>query len=58
MAEISNELEALALPAAQTADAREANSGEGFGLVDLISQSTLGRMRRGNRSPLPYADIP
>lgn len=58
MAEISGELEALALPTAQTADAREANSGEGFGLVDLISQSTLGRMRYGNRSPLPYADIP
>lgn len=59
MAEISNELEALALPAAQTADAREANSGEGFGLVDLIHQSSLGRLRRAVRGSLnPYADIP
>jgi hypothetical protein len=60
MAEVSNELEALALPSAQTADAREANSGEGFGLSDLIAQSTLGRMRRRLRggSLNPYADIP
>lgn len=46
MAEVRNELEALALPSAQTADAREANSGEGYGLADLITQSTLGRLRR------------
>jgi hypothetical protein len=60
MAEISSELESLALPTAQTADAREANSGEGFGLVDLIRQSTLGRIRRRiiGGSLNPYADIP
>lgn len=59
--ECSGELESLALPAAQTADAREANSGEGFGLVDLIASSTLGRLRRsvrGGGSLTPYADIP
>lgn len=55
--ECNSELESLALPHAQTADAREANSGEGFGLGDLIGQSTLMRTRRVNRVPLPYADI-
>lgn len=44
--ECQQELEALALPAAQTADAREASSGEGFNLENLVAQSTLGRMRR------------
>lgn len=53
--EAKQEVEALALPTAQTADAREANSGEGFGLVNLIAQSSLanctGRNVLHNRTP-------
>jgi len=48
-AECKQELEALALPTAQTADAREANSGEGFGLVHLIAQSSLVNCLPGQR---------
>lgn len=55
--ECTNELEALALPAAQTADAREANSGENFGTRHLISQSLLHRARYRSASPLPIANI-
>jgi|GEM_PF-1696874 hypothetical protein len=57
MAEISSELESLALPTAQTADAREANSGEGFGLADLIGQSALRRVRRSRISSLPGSEV-
>lgn len=45
-AECNSELEAMALPTAQTADAREANSGEGFGIVDLVRNSALANSRR------------
>lgn len=48
-------LEALALPAAQTADARETNSGENFGALQLISQSQLVRTRLGGGSPAHLA---
>lgn len=53
MAEISSELESLALPTAQTADAREANSGEGFGLADLVGQSALRKVRFSRMSTVP-----
>lgn len=45
-AECKQELEALALPTAQTADAREANSGENFGVSKLIAQSALANCVR------------
>lgn len=47
-AECNSELEAMALPTAQTADAREANSGEGYGLADLVAGSALAKARRRN----------
>lgn len=52
-----SDLESLALPAAQTADARETASGENYGLIDLIQSSRLTSLRyRSN--PTPWADIP
>lgn len=45
-AEALQELESLALPTAQTADARETLSGENFGVADLIRGSALVNSRR------------
>ena len=47
-------LESLALPAAQTADAREVLSGENFGPRELASQSGLVRSRFLSYARPPY----
>lgn len=59
-AECNSELEAMALPTAQTADAREANSGEGFGLEELMAGSALYRTRRAGpvRDPSGSVTLP
>ncbi len=54
--EAMQRLESLALPAAQTADARECNSGENFGTAAMVSQSQLVRARFGRTAqnyPMP-----
>ena len=54
ISEVRSEFESLALPTAQTADAKEANSGEGFGLADMLGTSALVARRRANlRGPSP-----
>lgn len=49
-----NELETLALPKAQVADARETQSGENFGVRNIIANSALVNARRHRGSLSKY----